>query len=239
MTAAVTKRENNTSRVTASAPSRRAEVLARYRHLRAINKRLQREAVNFLSHDAVSLHARRLCLALGRTLVLDQADDPTYVFDFLLDQVDDLAYAIDLALHTALPGRTRAVDRYARTARVALDSDEALMLMAMRNSRFTIIRVERAHKAAGLVVTDVYRQNELWLVDVGMELTIPRGALIATRLYTPELFSMTAGITLPWDIEMLRDVVDDVPQLDRNRLEEAVNDGRFIEAVYRSPSRGG
>jgi hypothetical protein len=67
MSVAITKRKENGFRVTPSAPWRRAEVLARYRQLRAINSQLQRGAVNFLSPDAVSLHARRLCLAFGRT----------------------------------------------------------------------------------------------------------------------------------------------------------------------------
>jgi hypothetical protein len=231
MAATVTKQEDKISR-SLSGPSSRTEVLARYRHLRAISRRLQREAVNFLSHEAVSLYARRLCLPLGRTPVLNSADGQKYAFE-QLDPVDDLTYALDLALHTAPPRRTRAIDRYARTARVAPDSDDALMLAAMRNSTFLVIRVGRRHEAAGMVVTDVYRRSELWLVDEGMERSVPTGALIATRLYAPESFSMTAGFTLLVDAEMLREAIDDVPELDPKRLDEAVNDRRFIEAVYR------
>jgi hypothetical protein len=47
MAATVTKQEDKISRAL-SGPSSRTEVLVRYRHLRAINRRLQREAVNFL-----------------------------------------------------------------------------------------------------------------------------------------------------------------------------------------------
>jgi hypothetical protein len=229
---AVAKRDEKTSRITASIPSRRADVRARYRHLRAINRRLQRDAVNFLSHDAVSLHARRLGLPFGRTRVTAQFDNPTYAFDLLLEATD-LVYAFDLALHTASAGRTPAIDHFARMTKFAPDSDEALMLMAMRNPNFTIIRVDRVHPAAGLVVTDMYRRKEIWLVDEAMERSISRGMIIATRLYTLESFSMTAGVALPLDAEMLRDMIDDMPQLDHDQLVEAVDDFRFVETVYR------
>jgi hypothetical protein len=107
------------------------------------------------------------------------------------------------------------------------------MLMAMRNSNFAVIRVERVHAIAGLVATDVHRQKEIWLVDEAMERTIPRGMVIATRLFTPESFSMTAGVALPLDARMLRDMIDDVPQLDRDQLVEMADDRRFMETVYR------
>jgi hypothetical protein len=37
----------------------------------------------------------------------------------------------DLAIHTAPPGRSRVIDRYARSAQLPPGSDEALMLEAM------------------------------------------------------------------------------------------------------------
>jgi hypothetical protein len=197
----------------------RAEVLARYRHLREISKHHHHEAMNFLSQDAILHHARRLGLAFGRTLVLDN--------------MDDLTYAYDLAIYTAPAGRTRAIDRYARAARFAWESDEGLVLGAMRKARFALIRVERPHEAAGLIATDLFRRKELWLVDEGLEHSLSKGMLVATRLLTPESFSMTAGVLVPLDVESLEDVLCELPQLGRKRVEEAVDDRRFAEAVYR------
>ena len=62
-------------------------------------------------------HARRLGLAHGKTL--------------MLDSIDELPLAFDLAIHTAPVGRSRAIDRYARSAQFAQGSDEALVLGAM------------------------------------------------------------------------------------------------------------
>src|SRR5258708_10506217 len=106
--------------------------------------------------------------------------------------MDELTLAVDLAIHTAPAGRSRAIDRYARSARLAQGSDEALVLEAMCNARFAVILVQRRHQAAGLIVTDIFRQIELWLVDEGLELSLPEGAAFATRSYTHDLFSVTA-----------------------------------------------
>jgi hypothetical protein len=128
----------------------RAEVLNRYRHLREISKQHHSAALDFLSKDAVISQARRPGLAQGKTLVLDS--------------IDDLNLAFDLAIHTAPKDRSRAIDRYARAARLAPESDEALVLEAMRRARFSIISFERRHAVAGLIVKDLFRSVGVWLV---------------------------------------------------------------------------
>ena len=96
-------------------------------------------------------------------------------------------YVCDLAIHTAAAGRSRAIDRYARSARLAARSDEALVLEAMRASRFSILVVERRHETAGLIATDVFRRAEIWLVDIELEASMPDGGMMATRLFTRTL----------------------------------------------------
>ena len=83
----------------------RAEVLTRYRHLREISKQHHSAALDFLSKDTIISQARCIGLAQGKTLVLDSTDD--------------LNLAFDLAIYTAPKGRSRAIDRYARAARLA------------------------------------------------------------------------------------------------------------------------
>jgi len=198
----------------------RGEVLARYRHLREISKRHHSKALDFLSADAMLHHARRLGLAAGKTL--------------LLDSMDELTLAFDLAIHTAPVGRSRAIDRYARSTRFAQGSDEELVLKAMCNARFAIVLVQRRHPAAGLLVTDVFREIELWLVDEGLEMSLPEGSAYATRYFTPDGFAMTAGVGMPVDLVLLTSAVESVPQLLRRSRTDAVEDRRFAEAVYRA-----
>jgi hypothetical protein len=219
MVAAVGLRKENTVEPEAPLPSR-SEVLARYRQLRKISKRHLSDAMKFLSQDAVLHHARRLGLARGKTVILDTMDEITLAFD--------------LAIHTAPDGRSRAIDRYARSARFAPESDEALMLEAVRDARFAVVMVERRHPSVGLIVTDLYRNIELWLVDEGLEISLPSGTAFATRYYSPGRFVMTAGVGMPVDRDLVNGAIESVPQLLRKSAVEAIDDRRFAEAVYRA-----
>jgi hypothetical protein len=67
MAGAVAKLEQDAFDPRMALPSR-SEVLVRYRHLREISGRHHDEAINFLSHDAVLHHVRRLGLALVELL---------------------------------------------------------------------------------------------------------------------------------------------------------------------------
>lgn len=205
--------------------SSRQEILARYRHLRQISKGHLSNIVRSLSGSAILQQAKRLGLAYGKTLVLDSEDE--------------INLAFDLVIHTSLPGRSRAIDRYAASAKVPQDSDEALMLDAMRRARFTVFRVKQRHPSAGLIVFDVFRDTELWLVDEGLEKSLPNGDTFATRLYAPDRFVMTAGIGMPVDRDLLKDAVTSTPQLMRKPHLEAIDDRRFAEAIYRTALAGG
>src|SRR5262245_2745214 len=206
--------------VTASEPTwTRDEVLARYRHVREVSKRLNSELVRYVSQDALLQQARRLGLARGKTFVVDNEDDMTFVFD--------------LVIHTAPPDRTRAIDRYARSAKLDPASDEARVLEAMRHAQFSILNVQSRHETAGLIVKDVLRGTAYWLVDIGMEKTMPVGATIASRIYQPDRFWVTAGVNVPIDRSVWDEVFKEVPQLLRKSPEESAEHRRLAEAVYR------
>ena len=201
-------------------PLMRKDILARYLRLREISKRLHDEVLKSVSSDALLNHARRLGLARGKTL--------------LLDDMDEMYYVYDLAVYTAPPDRSRAIDRYAKSARFEAQSDERLMLEAMRASRFAILLIERRHDAAGLIATDIFRKSKVWLLDVGLASSMDDGELIATRLITPGPFSMTAGVNVPFEIEMLEAVCALLPQrMGNDKLSRIAEDWRFAAAVYK------
>jgi hypothetical protein len=103
----------------------------------------------------------------------------------------------------------------------------------MRRARFSIISFERRHAVAGLIIKDLFRGVDVWLVDEGLESSLSEGAALATRLYHPEGFAMTAGVLVPLDIELIEDAIADTPQLLGNRREGLIDDRRFAEAIYR------
>jgi hypothetical protein len=207
------------------APPSRAESLAGYRRLREIGKRHHHGAIKFLSGDAIMQSARRLGLALGKHIVIDSEDE--------------LALVSDLAIHTAPPGRSRAIDRYANSARLASGSEEASVLAAMQNARFAVLASPRRHPSAGLILTDVIRETDVWLMDEGLEASLPEGIALATRYFTTEPFVMTAGVALPIFREAVSAAFASAPQLRRRSPVEAIQDRRFAEAVYRAAIENG
>ena len=104
---------------------------------------------------------------------------------------------------------------------------------SLNNSIYRKISIVRWHPIAGLIVKDLFRGVEVWLVDEGLETSLPDGAALATRLYTPERFAMTAGVLVPLDLELIEDAIAGTPQLLRKGYEEVIDDRRFAEAIYR------
>ena len=203
----------------------RDEVLARYRHLRAISTRHHTEAMRFFSRPALLEQARHLGLTAGKTLAAES--------------VDELTLAFDLAIHTARPGHSRAIDRYAGGAAFRPGSDEALVLEAMCQARFSVWRVERRREPAGLVVQDLLRRDEVWLVDEALERSAPEGMAAAMRLCTPDAFAMTCGVIVPVDRELLEEVLAEVLPRVRSAPDHVANDRRFATAIYRTAVAAG
>jgi hypothetical protein len=197
----------------------REEVLTRYRRLREISKRHQTEAVRYVPHSALLDQARRIGLAGGKTLVAES--------------MDELTLAFDLALYTAPPGRSRGIERYARSAAVPAGSDDEVVLQAMRQARFSVWQVERRHEAVGLVVQDLMRETSLWLVDESLEQTAPEGMSVAMRVIMPEAFAMTCGVIVPVDAMLLDEVFEEVLGRIRGEADAIANDRRFATTIYR------
>jgi hypothetical protein len=207
------------------APRSRAEILDRYRKLRAISVTHNSGAMNRLTHDALIEQARRLGIVRGRTLLLNTADE--------------LSLVSDLLVHARHPGRKRPLDRYASSQRFSPGSEEALVLDAMVAARFAILRVKARHPEAGLIMTDAIREEEFWLVDEGMEQSAPNGYSMATRVFSPQDFHMTAGVAIPLTRPLLASALASTPVLGRMAMREAVDDRRFAEALYREAMRSG
>jgi len=203
----------------------RVEIIDRYRKFRTISRRHNSGAFKCLSSEALMEQARRLGIARGRKLILNTEDE--------------LALLYDLALYARQGGRKRPLDRYASSQRLPSDSDEARVLDAMLAARFVLIRVERRHPEAGLIVSDLMREEEFWLVDEGMESTAPVGFKMATRVYSPDDFHMAAGVFVPLEGVLLMSALERRPLLLRMDLDEAVEDRRFAEAIYREAIRAG
>jgi hypothetical protein len=79
----------------------------------------------------------------------------------------------------------------------------------MRRARFSIISSVRRHTVAGLIVKDLFRGFEFWLVDEGLESSLPGpGSVGDSTLYARGL-RHTAGVLVPLDIELIEYAIAD------------------------------
>jgi hypothetical protein len=198
----------------------RTEILARHRRLRQVSKEHHHAVLDVIAPDVLLDWAKRLHLTEGSTVVFESEHEMTL--------------AEDLATYLPRPGRSHPLDRYARSARFASGSDEAVVLEAMRRARFAVWRIERLHETAGLILRDLLRGEETWLVDETMEKNPPLGGQIAGRLLMPEGFAMTARIVVPVTPVLIRAVSDRTPALGRVEGDVLAGDPRFAICIYRA-----
>ena len=204
----------------------RAEILTRYRRLRQISKEHHQAVLDIIAPDVVLDWARRLDLTQGKTVVSDSEYE--------------IGLAEDLAIYVARLGRSHPLDRYARAAGFAPGSDEAIVLEAMRHARFSLWRIERRHQTTGLILRDLLRDEETWLIDEAMAKNAPQGVEMAARLLQPDDFAMTARLIVPIipDLmtipELMEEVFTRMPALRRIRGDVLARDPRFAIGTYRA-----
>jgi hypothetical protein len=209
----------------------RTEILTRYRRLRQISKELHQAVLDIIAPDVELEWAKRLDLAQGKTLVSDSEND--------------FALVEEMAIYGARLGRSHPLDRYARAAGFAPGSDRAIVLEAMRPARFSLWRIERHHETEGLILRDLLRDEETWLVDEAMAKNARPGMEMAGRLLKPDQFAMTARVVVPIIAnlitlpELMEEVFTRAPALRRLQPNDLASDPRFAIGVYRAAAAAG
>jgi hypothetical protein len=198
----------------------RTEILTRYRRLRQISKEHHEAVLDIIAPDVMLEWAKRLDLTQGRTVVFESENE------MILPE--------DLAIYLPRLGRSPPLDRYVRAARFAPASDEAIVLEAMHRARFSLWRVERRHQTAGLIMRDLLRNEEVWLVDETMEKNARPGVEIAARLLKPADFAMTARIIVPVTPNLMEEVFVRAPALRSAQGDVLARDPRFAISIYRA-----
>ena len=174
--------------------SSRADILGRYRRYRDLRMEIQTAALENIPHSSFLAYAKRVGLSDGKVL--------------FTDDIVELTLAFDLAVYTASAGRTRAIDRCARRRLPASGPDEALVLQALRSSRFSIFRTIGRCAPAGVLLEDLMRGGAISLLDEGLEKSAEPGAVFAMRVAPIEEFAITCGAIVPIGIEIFDEIID-------------------------------
>ncbi|HEX5244467.1 MAG TPA: SEC-C metal-binding domain-containing protein, partial [Tepidisphaeraceae bacterium] len=94
------------------------------------------------------------------------------------------------------------VDRLLETKPFPEDSAEQRLLRAMQRSHFTLFETIETMPGLGVRGLDGSEQTPIVIVDVGFSQTAVPGAVLATRIYSPEEgWWMTSGTALPLNHE--------------------------------------
>ena len=146
---------------------------------------------------------------------------------------DEMQLACDVAVFGKKHDeRLRAIDRYARQQSFPEGSMDAITLSALLNDTFCIIEVKGLHEVAGLVVEDINRKSEMWLMDEGFEATANPGLILGARIVQPTEFCMTAGGAIPLTLDVIADALNRRGIWMKNSPTTTLADPRFPSALY-------
>jgi hypothetical protein len=197
----------------------RAGILSRYRRYSDIRKDIQTAALENVADSRFLAHAKRVGLSDGKVLFTDDDVELTLVFD--------------LALYTAQPGRTRAIDRCARRRLSVSTPDEAFVLQGLQASRFSIFRTIGRCEPAGVLLEDLMRGGTICLLDEGLEQSARPGEVFAMRVAPIEAFVITCGAVVPLDSETFEEIIDFLTDgAPGAELAALADDRRFAASLY-------
>jgi hypothetical protein len=91
---------------------------------------------------------------------------------------------------------------------------------------------------AGLVLTDLVRGDETWLIDENFEKSARSGMIIGARLCRPGDFWISLGAIVPIDELLLQSVLSQRGSI-RTPLKQALDDPRIAGSIYRSAIEAG
>jgi SEC-C motif-containing protein len=166
-----------------SMTSTHSHLLPRYKHLRQVSMRLNSSLVKTLPRDVLDEGGKRLGMLKGNKLILDSEDMSSVLMDFCIYDVRRQGL--------------NAVERFLAESPPPSESEQMILLQAMREARYSLFVIERKEPGVGIHVRDLIRDEELFLMDVNFSQSADDGVVLAGRIYSPEGITQSTGATLP------------------------------------------
>jgi hypothetical protein len=166
-----------------------AELMARYQQVRIISKRINDALIRTLARDVLEEGGRKLGILRNGTLVFRSEDETSVLMDY--------------CLYNIRRDGMNTVQRHLAESPLAEGSDELLLLQAKARARYSLFLVEKVIPNVGVELLDVFRDDRVFVVDLGFSKTASRGVGLATRLISLGDFWMTGGASLQVTAESL------------------------------------
>lgn len=111
--------------------------------------------------------------------------------------------------HYRIMGRN-AIERYRLRHRNTLDVEEKQILEYSENAHFALVKVERCLNNGGVILFDMFKNEELLLIDEGLSKSAIQDLLLLANIVPCGSFHMTIGASIPL---MTRIAVDKVMEV--------------------------
>ena len=160
-----------------------AEIISRYKKLRAVGRNLIHKLVSRLSKDVFHEGGKKLGILRRGALVFNSEDESSVLMDYCLYDV-------------RRKGRN-AVEQYLVDSAPDPESDEMVCLRAMQHAIYSLFIVESVMRGFGVTVRDLLSDETILIVDMGFGSTAQPGLIFTSRLLSHDGFSMTGGAALP------------------------------------------
>ena len=208
------------------------EVLRTYRRLRNVLTDMNKEFVRQLPKKSLMECAKKLGLAKGKVMVFNNPDETSVLFDYFL-------------YNSRTRGKT-AMEHYAAQTPPPPGSDEMTVLRASIDSFFSVFQVRQVYKGRGVLLYDIFKEDEVFLMDIGLGDTGVVKMALAGRILPLADFHMSTGALLPLWAELVLEAVGPImdkwllqhPDMGRTKLSPAL-DANFSAQLIRAALRAG
>lgn len=166
----------------------RKSILNRYQQLRSTSMELH-NALMKQSRPPIQAAAEHLGVLIEGTITLD---------------ADQMPVLMDHALYGCWEEGRNAVGRFATEHPPTPESTEAVVLGAMQRAFFSVFQVDQIVPGLGVQVTDIFRDQQHFMVDVNLSQTAAPSLAVACRALPFDEFIISTGAILPLDAEAVR-----------------------------------
>ena len=160
-----------------------------------IYKRLRQIGMDLMSPVLRSLPRQLIVQAAKDLRLLDRKQR------IVCDTEDEMSFIMDRAIHDIPWPNQRFIETYYEERAAELPSDQRENLKAHIQPVFSLYEIVGTSRGRGVKLVDLFRPQELFLMDTGLGSTARVGGLLATRVLYLEGLYFTSGVSTPFGAE--------------------------------------
>ncbi|HIE00433.1 MAG TPA: hypothetical protein EYP59_09110 [Thiotrichaceae bacterium] len=154
-----------------------------YKHIREVGRNLNSEIITQLSKSDITECGKKLGIVKNKTLQLSNEEELSVLFDY--------------CLYSYRQGGKNPIERYIENTPPSENSDDLRLLQAMSQSYYSMFTIEEVYPEQGATIRDRLRNNQLFLMDIGIGKGGMPGMLFAGRVLPFADFYMSSGAIIP------------------------------------------